>query len=61
MTKGSTPENNLALSIVATLLISACAGKKVSFATLEEAKQTARENAPWNAQAYRQSNPLYKG
>ena len=51
----------LALSLFATLLISACGEKEVSFATLEEAKQTARENALWNAQAYRQSNPLYKG
>lgn len=47
----------LALSLLATLLVTACGEKEVSFATLEEAKQTARENALWNAQAYRQSNP----
>lgn len=38
-----------------------CAQKEVSFATLEEAKQTARENSMWNAQTYRQTNVLYRG
>jgi len=42
--------------------LSACNEKQeVSFASLEEAKGTARENAMFNAQMYRQSNILYKG
>lgn len=52
---------------IATLLFVAVSlvgcGKKdeVSFDSLEEAKQTARENAMYNAQAYRQANPRYTG
>ena len=41
--------------------ISGCGKDEVSFASLEEAKQTARENAMFNAQGYRQANPLYSG
>ena len=44
----------------AALLVTAC-DKDVSFATLEEAKQTARENSMFNAQTYRQSNVLLNG
>jgi hypothetical protein len=33
----------------------------VSFQDLEDAKGTARENAMFNAQRYRQENVLYKG
>lgn len=47
---------------VGSLVLGACSKQEdVSFATLEEAKQTARENSLWNAQTYRQSNVLYKG
>jgi hypothetical protein len=42
-------------------LMSACSNDEVSFASLEEAKGTARENATWNAQNYRQNNILLKG
>lgn len=51
------------ITIVASLALVAC-GKKdeeVSFNSVEEAKGTARENALWNAQKYRQDNILYKG
>lgn len=49
----------IAASLIA---LTACSGKQeVSFASLEEAKGTARENALWNAQKYRQDNILYKG
>lgn len=49
-------------TIIAAALLTACGGKQeVSFASLEEAKGTARENALWNAQKYRQDNVLYKG
>jgi hypothetical protein len=47
--------------IAAALALVACGNKEVSFNSLEEAKGTARENALWNAQRYRQENVLYKG
>jgi len=47
--------------IAAACALVACGSKEVSFASLEEAKGTARENAMWNAQRYRQENILYKG
>jgi hypothetical protein len=47
---------------VAVLALSACDKQhEVSFNSLEEAKGTARDNALWNAQKYRQENVLYKG
>ena len=42
-------------------LVTACGKNEVSFNSLEEAKGTARENAMWNAQKYRQENVLLKG
>jgi hypothetical protein len=51
----------LVLSL-AVLALAACGKKQeVSFNSLEEAKGTARENALWNAQKYRQENVLYRG
>jgi hypothetical protein len=47
--------------IAAAFVLTACKGDEVSFASLEEAKGTARENAMWNAQRYRQENVLFKG
>ena len=52
------------LILIVALVSAALAGCKpdeVSFASLEEAKGTARDNAMFNAQMYRQSNILYKG
>lgn len=49
------------LFLVVLAALSACGKTEVSFSTLEEAKQTARENSMWNAQSYRQTNPFYKG
>lgn len=49
------------IATIALITLTACGKPDVSFATLEEAKGTARENAMFNAQMYRQSNPLYKG
>jgi hypothetical protein len=51
----------LILSLLAAAMLTACGQSDVSFATLEEAKQTARENSLWNAQRYRQENVLFKG
>jgi hypothetical protein len=49
-------------AVIAATMLTACKEKQeVSFASLEEAKGTARENALFNAQMYRQSNILYKG
>jgi hypothetical protein len=50
-------------AVLAAVALTACNDVKqeVSFASLEEAKGTARENAMFNAQMYRQSNILYKG
>jgi hypothetical protein len=49
------------LIIAAACALAACGKNEVSFASLEEAKGTARENAMFNAQRYRQENILYKG
>lgn len=52
------------LLAAATLFISFGCTKKqedVSFKTLEDARGTARENAMWNAEKYRISNPQYQG
>lgn len=46
----------LALSLV----LAACGQRDVSFATLEEAKTTARDNALFNAQRFRAENPDVK-
>lgn len=52
----------IASAVIAATMLTACNEKQeVSFASLEEAKGTARENAMFNAQMYRQSNILYKG
>jgi hypothetical protein len=50
-------------AVLTAVALTACNETKqeVSFASLEEAKGTARENAMFNAQMYRQSNILYKG
>jgi len=47
--------------VAAALVLTACKGDEVSFASLEEAKGTARDNAMWNAQRYRQENVLFRG
>lgn len=50
------------LVLAAALAMVACGGQKeVSFNTLEEAKQTARANALWNAQKYRTENVKLQG
>jgi hypothetical protein len=51
---------NKILAVLAVLVLSACSKTEVSFNSLEEAKGTARENALWNAQRYRQENVLLK-
>ena len=52
----------IASAVIAATMLTACNEKQeVSFASLEEAKGTARENAMFSAQMYRQSNILYKG
>lgn len=49
------------ITTLAVAALTACGKSEVSFASLEEAKGTARENAMWNAQKYRQENVFYKG
>jgi len=49
------------LAALVAAMLTACGKSDVSFATLEEAKQTARANSLWNAQRYRQENVLMKG
>lgn len=53
----------LVASVIATVLLVGCLDTKkdVSFETLEDAKQTARENALFNAQRYRSENVLTQG
>lgn len=43
------------------LALLACSSESVSFATVEEARGTARDNSLFNAQAFRQSSPDYVG
>lgn len=49
------------IALVSLTLLAACGQKDVSFDTLEEAKATARDNATFNAQRYRQDNVIYQG
>lgn len=51
---------NLSIIALTTVLLTACGNEAVSFNTLEEAKQQARENALFNAQKYRTENVLLK-
>lgn len=46
--------------VIAMLLSLGCA-KEVGFDTLETARTQARENAKWNAQAFRMSDPRFSG
>lgn len=43
--------------LVVMALMAACSQKDVSFDTLEQARNQARDNATYNAQAYRQNDP----
>lgn len=45
--------------VILALSLAGCS-KDVSFASLEEAKNTARENSLFNAQRFRQENPQYQ-
>lgn len=50
------------LLVLSLIALSACSGKPdASFTDLEDARGTARENAMYNAQRYRQDNVLYRG
>jgi hypothetical protein len=49
----------LALLVVATLTLGACSGKDVSFDTLETARKQAKDNAEYNAKAWRAQTPAY--
>lgn len=55
--KGVNMQLNNILVILTAVLLTACGGKEVSFNTLEEAKQMARDNSLFNAQRYRAENP----
>ena len=48
-------------SIAASLLLGACSKSAVSFDTLEDARNTGRENALFNAATYRAENPRLEG
>ena len=50
----------LLITLASLTMFSGCSKQDVSFATLEEAKVTARENALFNAQRYRAENPDVK-
>ena len=52
---------SIIIALIAAAALAACGKDEVSFASLEEAKGTARDNAMWNAQRYRQENVLYRG
>lgn len=44
-----------------TLTMAACSGDKTTPQRLEEARQTAKDNATMNAQLYRAANPRFTG
>lgn len=46
---------------LALLTLPACGTETVSFDTVEEARGTARDNALFNAQAFRQTSPDFSG
>jgi hypothetical protein len=46
-----------AVTVSVLFAISGCSQKEVSFDTLEQARAQARDNATFNAQAYRQNDP----
>lgn len=49
------------LLISVALSAAACSHKEVSFDTLETARTQARDNAVWNAQRFRQTDPRFEG
>lgn len=46
-------------ALVIAMSLSACGPDKVSFDTLETARNQGKVNAEWNAQTFRASNPAY--
>lgn len=48
-------------AVAAALTLSACSKSEVSFDTLEDARNTGRENALFNAATYRAENPRLEG
>jgi hypothetical protein len=48
----------LLAAIMSAFVLTACGNKGVSFATLEDARASARGNAEYNAQMYRQGNAV---
>lgn len=46
-------------AILAASLLAACGGKDVSFDTLETARKQSKENAEYNAKAWRAQTPAY--
>ena len=51
----------LASATTAWPTLRACGDKDVGFDTLDTARQQARENAKWNAQVFRRSDPRLEG
>ena len=47
----------LLVAIIDAIALAGCDKKEVSFDTLEQARAQARDNATFNAQAYRQNDP----
>ena len=47
----------LIVCFMVAMVMAACSQKDVSFDTLEQARAQARDNATFNAQAYRQNDP----
>jgi hypothetical protein len=45
------------IAVILVVSLIACGQKDVSFDTLEQARSQARDNATFNAQAYRQNDP----
>lgn len=52
---------SLTKKLVLVALVCSCGEKEVGFDTLETARMQARENAKWNAQNFRQTDPRFTG
>lgn len=51
----------IVLASIVSCILAACGKQDVSFSTLEDARNQARENAMFNAQVYRSENPRMQG
>ena len=54
-------KNVFLVSAAFVIVLTGCGKKEVSFDTLETARQQAKDNAVWNAQRFRSTDPRFDG